>query len=135
MNVDLPPEQYLIMEVLAARYRTGEPFWTFPSNLRQPLDALLRADLVDVLSSPAPGSLRVRLTEAGRKYSLKSDYVPPLVEVYDTAFDQIDGRLADYRGAKALREGVQAAVNGARARLAELAPGVTAPYPASGGAA
>jgi hypothetical protein len=75
---DLPPTQYLVMEVLAARYRTGENFWTFPSSLRQTLDALVRADLVNVYGSPAPGSFRVGLTEAGCKHSLKPDYVPPV---------------------------------------------------------
>jgi hypothetical protein len=65
------------MEVLAARERTGETLWTFPSSLRHTLDALVRAGLIDVLNSPAPGSLRARLTEAGRKQCLKPDYVPP----------------------------------------------------------
>lgn len=118
MTDDLPPTQYLIMEVLAARARTGEQLWTFPSNLRHALDALVRAGLIDVLNSPAPASLRARLTTAGRKHSLKPDYVTPVEDIYDTAFDQIDRHLDEYRGAKALREGVQAAVDGARARLA-----------------
>lgn len=29
----LPPTQYLIGEVLTARYRLGEPFWHFPLGL------------------------------------------------------------------------------------------------------
>jgi hypothetical protein len=74
---DLPPTQYLVMEVLAARHRTGEPYWTFPSSLRNTLDALVRAGLIDALDSPVALSLRARLTEAGRKHSLKPDYVPP----------------------------------------------------------
>lgn len=115
---DLPPTQYLVMEVLAARARTGEPFWTFPSVLRHQLDALVRAGLVNVLSSPAPASLRVCLTKAGREHVLKPGYVTPVGEIYDDAFDQIDRHLAEYRGAKALREGVQTAVDAARTRLA-----------------
>lgn len=117
MSDELPPTQYLIMEVLAARWRTGEPFWTFPSTLRHTLDALVRADLIDVLNSPAPGSLRARLTETGRKHSLKRDYVTPVGEIYDVMLDQIDRHLDEYRGAKALREGIQAAVDAARTRL------------------
>jgi hypothetical protein len=120
MTDDLSPTQYLVMEVLAARARCGEPLWTFPSVLRYQLDALLSAGLIDVLNSPAPGSLRAKLTDAGRKHVLKANYVPPIVEVYDTAFDQIDRHLDEYRGAKALREGVQAAVDGARVRLETL---------------
>ena len=121
---DLPPTQYLVMEVLAARYRTGEQLWTFPSSLRQTIDALVRAGLVDALNSPAPGSLRARLTEAGRKHVLKPDYVPPVVDIYDTAFDQIDRHLDEYRGAKVLREGVKAAVNQARTRLGHTPAGL-----------
>ena len=117
---DLPPTLYLIMEVLASRHRLGEHLWSFPSELRRPLDGLVRAGLIDVLNSPAPGALRARLTEAGRKHVLKPGYVPPVVEVYDTAFDQIDGHLEQYRGAKALREGVKAALDGARSRLGEV---------------
>jgi hypothetical protein len=38
VNVDnLPASQYLVLEVLAARYRLGEPFWTFPSRFRRAL--------------------------------------------------------------------------------------------------
>lgn len=119
MTDDLPPTQYLVMEVLAARARTGEALWNFPSNLAVPLRALEDLGLVSVMHGVAPASLRARLTDAGRKHVLKPDYVTPLDEVYDTAFDQIDRRLDEYRGAKVLREGVRAAVDGARARLAE----------------
>lgn len=119
---DLPPTQYLIMEVLAARHRTGEHLWTFPSNLAVPLRALEDAELVLVMHGITSGTIRARLTEAGRKYVLKPGYVSPIAEIYDTAFDQIDEHLDEYRGAKALREGVRAAVDGARARLAEVTP-------------
>ena len=35
----LPPTQYLVMGVLAARARLGEPYWTFPSRLRPTMRA------------------------------------------------------------------------------------------------
>lgn len=117
MTDELPPTQYLIMEVLAARARCGEPLWTFPAVLRYQLDALVRDGLIDVLNSPAPGSLRARFTDAGRKVALKADYVPPVVEIYDTAFDEIGRHLGEYRGAKTLRAGVQAAIDAALVRL------------------
>ena len=119
---DLPPTQYLVMEVLAARHRTGEQLWTFPSNLAVPLRALEDLGLVTVMHGITSGSLRARLTDAGRKHSLKSDYVSPREDIYDTAFDQIDRHLDEYRGAKALRAGVQAAVDAARIRLADVTP-------------
>lgn len=84
---DLPPTQYLILEVLAARYRTGEPFWTFPTSLRPALAALVDSDLVDVISSPKPGALRVRLTEHGLGAALSLNYqlpTPTLAAAIDT---------------------------------------------------
>lgn len=77
---DLRPTQYLIMEVLAARARTGEQLWTFPSNLAAPLRSLEARGLVSVMHGIAPGSLRARLTEAGRNETLKGDYVTPLAQ-------------------------------------------------------
>lgn len=120
---DLSPTQYLVMEVLAARARTGETLWAFPSNLAVPLRALEELGLISVMHGGTPAALRARLTEAGREQTLKPDYVTPVVEIYDTAFDQIDGWLDEYRGAKALREGVRAAVDTARIRLATAAVG------------
>lgn len=77
---DLPPTQYLIMEVLAARVRTGEQLWTFPSSLAVPLRALEARGLISVMHGVAPGSLRARLTELGRAETLKDDYVTPLAQ-------------------------------------------------------
>ena len=37
---NVPPTQYLVMEVLGARWRLGEQTWTFPSACRKALDAL-----------------------------------------------------------------------------------------------
>lgn len=73
----LPPTQYLVMEVLAARARTGEPYWTFPSNLAIPLRALEGHGLVIVMHGVTQGTIRARLTETGRSAVLSPDYVPP----------------------------------------------------------
>jgi hypothetical protein len=74
---DLPPAQYLVMEVLAARARTGDDLWPFPSNLSTALRSLEDAGLVTVMHGSVPRSLRARLTEAGRIHSLEPGYVPP----------------------------------------------------------
>lgn len=74
---DLPPTQYLVMEVLAARARLGEELWPFPSILSVALRALEDAGLISVMHGNVPGSLRARLTEAGRKHSLRPGYAPP----------------------------------------------------------
>lgn len=78
--VGLPPTQYLVLEVLAARARTGEYLWTFPSNLGPALRALESAGLISTMHGVAPASLRARLTDIGRSYVLKGDYVPPLAQ-------------------------------------------------------
>lgn len=127
---NLPPTQYLVLEVLAARARTGEHLWTFPSNLGPALHALENVGLISTMHGVAPASIRARLTETGRAYTLKSNYVTPVDDIYDAAFDKIDRHLGEYRGSKVLREGVQAAVDGARARLAQTTSGST---PSGGG--
>ena len=81
LDIDnLPPTQYLVLEVLAARARTGEVLWTFPSHLAVPLRALEDRGLVSVMHGVAPGSLRARLTEIGKAHVLKGDYVSPLAQ-------------------------------------------------------
>jgi hypothetical protein len=77
---ELPPTQYLIMEVLAARARTGEQLWTFPSNLAVSLRALEDRGLISVMHGVAPGSLRASLTVIGRAETLKDDYETPLAQ-------------------------------------------------------
>jgi hypothetical protein len=74
----LPPTQYLILEVLAARCRLGEQLWPFPTRLRAQLAALTTAGLVDTRSGPVAGSMQAWLTDAGRAVMLAADYVPPL---------------------------------------------------------
>lgn len=77
LDVDkLPPTQYLILEVLAARHRTGEPFWTFP-NL----------GLITTMSSPAPRTYRAKLTDQGIATALSATYdvpVPTLAQAIET---------------------------------------------------
>lgn len=87
MADDLPPTQYLILDVLAARYRCGESLWTFPSKLAVPLRALEDAGLVSVMHGVAPNTLRARLTEQGKAETLSLTYqlpVPTLVTALDT---------------------------------------------------
>jgi hypothetical protein len=74
---DLPPTQYLILEVLAARWRTGAELWTFPNRLRWALLALADAGLIALLSGVEPRTVRARLTEAGRRAALDGTYEPP----------------------------------------------------------
>lgn len=76
--VNLPPTQYLVLEVLAARARTGEALWTFPSNLGPALRALEANGLITTMHGITAMSIRASLTDTGRGYTLKGDYVTPL---------------------------------------------------------
>lgn len=80
LDVDnLAPTHYLILEVLAARYRLGEALWTFPSRpaIVVALDKLADLDLVGWKGGVAPKTVRVWLTETGRKAALSETYEPP----------------------------------------------------------
>lgn len=74
---DLPPTQYLIMEVLAARHRTGEHTWTFPTRLRPHLRHLATAGLIDWKAGTVHGTALAWLTDTGRSQALGADYTPP----------------------------------------------------------
>lgn len=74
---NLPPTQYLILDVLAARYRCGEPYWTFPRRLKPHLDKLVATGLVEVIGS-TPDGWRVQLTGEGQNETLSLTYQLPV---------------------------------------------------------
>ncbi len=78
VDVDkLPPVQYLVLEVLAARHRTGEQLWPFPSRVRPALVALKQLGLIETMHGNVPHTLRARLTEPGLRAVISPTYVPP----------------------------------------------------------
>lgn len=77
IDVDsLPPTQYLILDVLAARHRTGEQVWTFPSRFTNQFRILSEAGLVD-FDGAGKKTLRAWLTDAGREAVLLDGYTTP----------------------------------------------------------
>lgn len=76
------PTKHLVLDVLAARHRTGEPYWTLPRTLKRQLDQLEAAGLVSVLGSTGDG-YRVRLTDAGMVEALDLSYGPPVPSLAD----------------------------------------------------
>ena len=79
VDVDaLPPTQYLVLDVLAARWRVGERLWTFPSVLSRAARALERLGLVAWKRGVDHGTIVAWLTEAGRDAVLDPDHVLPL---------------------------------------------------------
>lgn len=77
MAEDLPPTQYLILEVLAARYRLGEQMWTFPDRLRPALNALQERGLIWWRSAPTPHDVQAYLTDVGRGAAMSGTYEVP----------------------------------------------------------
>lgn len=74
---ELPPTQYLILEVLAARYRTGEVAWTFPARFRSHVEQLADIGLIGWKSGVVPRTVLAWLTEVGRKSATSDTYVAP----------------------------------------------------------
>jgi hypothetical protein len=61
------PTQDLIIDVLLARHRLGEGFWTFDSRNRQSLKALCDMNLVFLMDGNVENTVRAGLTEEGKK--------------------------------------------------------------------
>lgn len=76
----LPVTQRLILELLAAQLRLGEPSWTFPAAARQPLRALCDAGLVWWHEAPASlsGTVAAGFTPDGRDQLLSAGYTAPV---------------------------------------------------------
>jgi hypothetical protein len=94
---DLPPTHYLIMDCLAARYRCGEQWWTFPNRLKPQIRTLEAAGLVTDLGSASEGCTRVALTSAGEDAVLSPTHqtpVPTLAQALDTLPSTNDDYLA-----------------------------------------
>ncbi|AON96825.1 hypothetical protein BI081_gp074 [Mycobacterium phage Tonenili] len=76
----LTPTQELILEVLAARSRLGEQFWTFPTRtaLVRAARSLENTGFVWCDTAPTPRSFRVGLTEQGQLACIDPGYTPPV---------------------------------------------------------
>jgi hypothetical protein len=77
----LPPTQYLVLEVLAARARLGEACWTFPTRLLPALNALQALGLIWWRHAPIPACVQAYLTDAGREAVLSPGYEPPVTGI------------------------------------------------------
>jgi hypothetical protein len=76
----LPPTQYLIMETLAGRWRTGEHMWTFPNRpaITRALKVLETLGLIGVRSGPVADATQAWLTDVGRDQVVRPEYTSPL---------------------------------------------------------
>jgi DNA-binding MarR family transcriptional regulator len=86
---DLPPTEYLILEVLAARVRLGERMWTFPAKVKPALDSLQKRGLIWTRSAPTPRDYQAYLTDAGKREAFGEDYSPPRTVTRDQLADAL----------------------------------------------
>lgn len=100
----LPPTQYLVMQVLAARHRTGEMLWTFPARLRPALDSLTARGLVATKGGVTEGTVRAWLTDAGMDAAAPAGYSAPVTQMAaerDAMVDrlaQVEALLSEHDG-------------------------------------
>jgi len=68
------PSEYLVLEVLAARFRLGESIWPFPSAFKATALSLKEKELVEVLTGPIPQTMNLSLTGLGQALLLSDKY-------------------------------------------------------------
>lgn len=74
---DFTPKQELVMEVLVARRRLGEAFWTFRSRHEKVLRKLEEKQLVFVMHGIVDDTVRAGLTDKGIELFMSDSYTPP----------------------------------------------------------
>ena len=72
---NLTPAEDLLMEVLIARTRLGEPWWTFEYRQRPTLNRLVAKGLITIEAAVTP-HLEAHLTPLARDIYLSYPYVP-----------------------------------------------------------
>ena len=79
MYDDLTPTGELFMEALAARYRTGEKFWTFSTRapITRAAKALEAQGLIWTMNGNVEHTFRAGLTDKGLSVAVSDNYVSP----------------------------------------------------------
>lgn len=83
------PTQELILEVLAARYRLGETWWTFEKRTLKAARGLADLGLIEILHGIVENTYRAQLTDAGRQRSISWNYQAPLLQRYEDLLGSI----------------------------------------------
>lgn len=74
----LTPTEELVMDVLAARFRTGERLWAFGSGATRAVLRLEQLGYVQSMHGITDHTIRASLTGAGRAAWLSTSWVPAL---------------------------------------------------------
>lgn len=77
-ELDLTPTEWLIMEVLAARWRLGEPRWPFPNRLKPTLRSLQTKGLISFKGHTIEKHQTAWLTTDGKRTSVSPTYILPI---------------------------------------------------------
>ncbi len=76
----LTAAQDLMVDLLVARTRLGEPFWPISTRLSRTANELRSKGYVRMLGSSAEGTVRLGLTQAAKDELIHdSTYVPPVM--------------------------------------------------------
>ena len=126
-TTNLTPTQELILDVLAARFRTGEPYWTLPSRLTPQVKALEAAGLVESMHGIVENTVRARLTDKGQDETISATYQVPtltLAQALDTLPSSNDEFPAWMRShGLGHGAGIGAVINAVKADLRKLTGG------------
>lgn len=103
MASELTPTEELVLEVLSARVRLGEPFWPFSRRLTAVLKRLQADGWLSYESDITEGAWRVHPGPRLRREYLDARYTPPILRQYRSVglgvVSIIGGRMAeDVRG-------------------------------------
>lgn len=87
---NLPTKQDLIVEVLMARHRLGEPFFPIDIRLDKALTRLSERGIVEVITD-SPSHHRVRLTDAAKQFLfVESKYQSPVEKRLKKALEDVE---------------------------------------------
>jgi hypothetical protein len=127
VDLDLPPTQELILEVLAARHRLGETVWPFSNRCAKAAAVLEGLGLITTIQGNVPRTFRAMLTEVGITAILDPEYVPPIARDHGRPspsagwhsedFDpeaSVDPAWSRWRAAKASRKAARKAARRVR---------------------
>jgi len=87
-EVALTPTEELILDVLAARFRTGESVWTFGSRTHAAAASLERKGLVALMAGQVERTYRASLTITGQKLCTSDTYSSPIDQAREKAYDE-----------------------------------------------
>lgn len=96
---DLTPTEDLVLEVLAARVRSGETCWVFEQRHQATLQSLETKGLLTFGADPTGTMLRAFLTDAGRAECLTDGYTEPVTRLREHIAEQ-DRRLEEANTAR-----------------------------------